>query len=79
MSLDRELFAMRRPINRLVWLRPMTLRYHRVVTPAKTAGDTPYSPYLREWLEHRASQHRDLLRNINAAAAIGLAPFRIGD
>jgi hypothetical protein len=36
--------------------------------------ETSHSLYLRQWLTHRAAQHRSLLLNINAVARIDLAP-----
>jgi hypothetical protein len=73
MSLDKEEFAMRTPICRGVWPKSVPL----VNLWGQRAGageDSPYSPYLRSWIAHQAAQHRDLLRNIDAAARAGLAP-----
>jgi hypothetical protein len=73
MRLDKEWFAMRTPISRIVGPPrsfPAERRFHGVRTPG--GEDSPYSPYLRYWLAHRAAQHRELLRNIDAAARLAL-------
>jgi hypothetical protein len=76
-SLDKEAFAMRTPISRGVWPKsaPVVQRWKpRAGAGAGSGEDTPYSSYLRSWIAHQAVQHRNLLRNIDAAARIGLAP-----
>jgi hypothetical protein len=45
---------------------------------SSVADDSPYAPYLRQWLAHRAAQHQSLLLNINAATRLGLAPTLVG-
>jgi hypothetical protein len=55
-----------------------TSRRPRCVDPASHREDSPLSPYLRGWLAHQATQHRNLLLNIDAAARIGLAPVVVG-
>jgi hypothetical protein len=71
MVLDKEAFAMRTPISRSVWPETTSTR-HRKTGVLRACEDTPYSPYLRSWIAHRAAQHRDLLRNIDAAVHLGL-------
>jgi hypothetical protein len=73
MSLDKEEVAMRTPICRSVWLKsaPVVNRWGQ---RAGAGEDSPYSSYLRSWIAHQAAQHRNLLRNIDAAARAGLAP-----
>jgi hypothetical protein len=46
----------------------------RRVDVSTATDDSPYSPYLRRWLNQSATQHRDLLLNIVAASRIGLVP-----
>jgi hypothetical protein len=76
MSLDKEEFAMRTPIYRSVW-RKSAMMVNRRRQRAGTCEDSPFSPYLRSWIAHQAARHRNLLRNIDAAARIGLAPVII--
>ena len=38
------------------------------------AADSPDALYLRRWLAHQATRHRDLLLNIDAASRIALDP-----
>jgi hypothetical protein len=73
MSLDKEAFAMRTPISRIAG-RVRAASWDRRGSGVRTDEDSPYSPYLRSWIAHQAAQHRALLRNIDAAARIGLAP-----
>jgi hypothetical protein len=73
MSLDKEAFTMRTPISRIGG-RARVAIWSRRGAGARTEEDSPYSPYLRSWIAHQAAQHRALLRNIDAAARIGLAP-----
>jgi hypothetical protein len=41
-------------------------------------ADSPCPRYVRRWLIRRAVGHRELLRNIEAASRIGLAPACCG-
>jgi hypothetical protein len=47
------------------------------VRRSEAVQDTPYSPYLRQWITHRATQHRELLLNIHAASRIGVIPVSV--
>jgi hypothetical protein len=74
--LDKDEFAMRTRICSIVGRGSAPAR-NRLGQVARAAEDSPYSPYLRSWIAHQAAQHRALLRNIDAAARIGLAPVII--
>jgi hypothetical protein len=74
MKLDKEQFTMTPSFSRIARPRIALSRCHRTDLPA-VSDDSPYAPYLRFWLDHRAAQHRDLLRNIAAAPRARLAPI----
>ena len=50
-------------------------RHRAAAAVAPGTADSP-SPYLRRWLAHQATRHRDLLLNIDAAFRIALDPVR---
>jgi hypothetical protein len=72
-ALDKEEFAMRTLISPIIWPESIAV-VNRRWQGARAGEDSPYSTYLRLWIAHRAAQHRSLLRNIDAAGRIGLAP-----
>jgi hypothetical protein len=45
---------------------------------APRGEDSPYAPYLRYWIAHHATRHRDLLLNIDAASRLRLFPAPAG-
>ncbi len=74
MTLDKEQFTMTLSFSRIAGPRIASLRCGRTdLRPV--SDDSPYAPYLRCWLDHRAAQHRDLLRNIAAAPRARFAPI----
>jgi hypothetical protein len=70
MTRDKEALAMTPPLLQLA--EPHVIRFERYRTQVPGATeDSPYSPYLRNWLAHQAAQHRSLLENIEAATRLG--------
>jgi hypothetical protein len=58
--------------------RPATFRPCRHRTDDSPAsGESPNSPYLRQWIARSAARHRDLLLNIDAAKRLGLTPVGV--
>jgi hypothetical protein len=41
--------------------------------PSCEVEESPYSRFLRGWIEHQAALHRELLLNIDAAIGLGFA------
>jgi hypothetical protein len=78
MKLDKEQFTMTTWGYRIVGSRIAPSRRRRTDLPP-VSEDSPYAPYLREWIAHRAAQHRDLLRNIAAAPQHRFNPNMAGN
>jgi len=78
MKLDKEQFTMTTSVSRIAGPRMSPSRCHRTDFPM-ISDDSPYAPYLRHWLGHRAAQHRDLLRNIAAAPRIRFPATNAGN
>jgi hypothetical protein len=72
----KEEFAMSTRVSWMVGPK-LASSVNRLGRGARREEDSPYAPYLRSWMAHQAAQHRALLRNIDAAARIGLAPVII--